>query len=140
MTLKDTSLRGPRHALTTPRSQQRNPRRLRPSILQSGNQRRTSAPAPDNHRPLPKRRTDAGPTFFDISGLGYGTQDNRSDTPFFRGPPPSSTHAPPDTDATPLAGPRSDALGNAWRTGLRYLSRLAGRNRPRDPEHDHTDT
>ncbi|KAF7592098.1 hypothetical protein BBP40_000703 [Aspergillus hancockii] len=137
-TFKDTSLRGLRHSATAPRSQQRNPRRLRPSIFQSGHQRRTSAPAPANYQPLQKRRTLTGPTFFDIPGLGYGTPDNHPDTPYPH-EPPSSAHALPDTNATPLAGSRSGTLGNAWRTGLRYLSRLAGRDRTHDPENDHTD-
>ncbi|PIG79851.1 hypothetical protein AARAC_010856 [Aspergillus arachidicola] len=145
ITLKDASLRGQRHSSTSPLSHQTwNPRKVRPSVFQPGHQRRTSAPSPDNRRPPQKRRTYAGgPSFFDISGLGYGTQDNRSEAPSSREPPP-----PPDTDATPLAGTRSGALGTVWRTGLRYLSRLTGgqrgndRSTPNEPEHNpdnHTD-
>ena len=135
--LKDASSRGQRHSSTSPLGHQTwNPRKVRPSSFQPGHQRRTSAPTPDNCRAPQKRRTYAGgSSFFDISGLGYGTQDNRSDTPS-REPPPT------DTDATPLAGTSSGALGTAWQTGLRYLSRLTGGQRGRDqrthddPEHN----
>ncbi|GMG12891.1 unnamed protein product [Aspergillus oryzae] len=145
ITLKDASLRGQRHSSTSPLSHQTwNPRKVRPSVFQPGHQRRTSAPSPDNRRPPQKRRTYAGgPSFFDISGLGYGTQDNRSEAPSSR-----ELLLPTDTDATPLAGTSSGALGTAWRTGLRYLSRLTGGQRGsdqrthNDPEHNpdnHTD-
>ncbi|KAB8227850.1 DUF803 domain protein [Aspergillus alliaceus] len=135
ITLKDASLRG-QHQHTW------NPRRSRLSNFQAGHQRRTSAPGPDNHGAPQKRRT-YGPSFFDIPGLGYGTQDNRSDTPSSREPPPA--HALTDPGTKPLAGSRGGTLGNAWRSGLRYLSRLTGQrgsSRPHDPEHNpdnHTD-
>ncbi|KAE8415903.1 hypothetical protein BDV36DRAFT_216522 [Aspergillus pseudocaelatus] len=148
VTLKDASLRGQRHSSTSPLSHQTwSPRKVRPSSFQPGHQRRTSAPTPDNCRAPQKRRTYAGgSSFFDISGLGYGTQDNRSDTPSSREPPPPPL--PTDTDATPLAGTSSGALGTAWQTGLRYLSRLTGGQRRSDqrthddPKHNpdtHTD-
>ncbi|KAE8350928.1 hypothetical protein BDV28DRAFT_150482 [Aspergillus coremiiformis] len=145
ITLNDGSLHGQRHS--GPLHQlTRKPRRVRPSIIQAGHQRRTSAPAPNNRRALQKRRTYAGPSFFDISGLGYGsTQDNRSDTPSSREPPPASAQPLIDADTTPLAGSRSGILGNAWRTGRRYLSRLTDQrrsDRSHDPEQNpdtHTD-
>ncbi|EAW08902.1 DUF803 domain protein [Aspergillus clavatus NRRL 1] len=129
-TLRDSILRGQRHStIGTVGQHTWSPHRISRLPYTGTHRRRTSIPGPDGRRSLQKRRTYFGPppgTSPDRP-TGYGTQDDRSDQLFSasgsrREPLQLSSHA---SSAGLLAGSRS-SLAQAWRSGLRYLSRWTG--------------
>ncbi|KAL4874843.1 hypothetical protein BJY04DRAFT_211752 [Aspergillus karnatakaensis] len=109
--------------------------RIPQSVQEAPESRRTSFSGPGSRLTLPKRRT-LGPSSAtrDPNFTGYGTV-------------PSNTSHPPDQYQGHSNPPKSLLAGsrNIWRTGLRYLSRLAGQGgrqqqpRNQDPEREPLD-
>ncbi|KAF7133663.1 hypothetical protein CNMCM5793_004961 [Aspergillus hiratsukae] len=146
-TLKESVHRGPRHSTIGAVGQHTwTNRRNARSVYEGRHQRRSSGSGPDNRGSILKRSTYFGPFpgIHSIRSIGYGTWGERERERGQEGSnhqiPSSSGREPLQFSATPssngpLAGSRN-ALAQAWRSGLRYLSRWTG-NRPRTGSEPH---
>ncbi|GIC88839.1 DUF803 domain protein [Aspergillus udagawae] len=140
-TLRESALRGPRHSTIGAVGQHTwTTRRNTRSVYEGRHQRRTSVPGPDNRQSLQKRSTYFGafPGNHSIRSIGYGTwgESEREGGPEGSDHPISSSSGrePLQLGATPSSGGplagSTNPLAQAWRSGLRYLSRWT-RHRPR---------
>jgi hypothetical protein len=123
-TLRESVLRGPRHSTIGAVGQHTWTNRRH-------HQRRTSASGPDNRRSLLKRSTYFGPFpgSHSIRSIGYGTsgegeRESNHQISSSSGREPLQFSAIPSSNG-PLTGSRN-AITQAWRRGLRYLSRWTG--------------
>jgi hypothetical protein len=146
-TLRESVLRGPRHSTIGAVGQHAwTNRRSTRSVYEGHHQRRTSIPGPDNRQSLQKRSTYFGPFSGSHSSrsIGYGTsgesererghEGSNHLVSSSSGREPLQLSATPSSDG-PLAGSRNP-LTQAWRSGLRYLSRWT-RHRPRTGSDSH---
>ncbi|KAH1451721.1 hypothetical protein KXX13_003308 [Aspergillus fumigatus] len=146
-TLRESVLRGPRHSTIGAVGQHAwTNRRHTRSVYEGHHQRRTSILGPDNRQSLQKRSTYFSPLpgNHPSRSIGYGTSGESERERGHEGSThlisSSGGHEPLQLSATPssdgpLAGSRN-ALAQAWRNGLQYLSRWS-RHRPRTGSDSH---
>ncbi|KAH1491045.1 hypothetical protein LV164_005242 [Aspergillus fumigatus] len=146
-TLRESVLRGPRHSTIGAVGQHAwTNRRHTRSVYEGHHQRRTSILGPDNRQSLQKRSTYFSPLpgNHPSCSIGYGTSGESERERGHEGSThlisSSGGHEPLQLSATPssdgpLAGSRN-ALAQAWRNGLQYLSRWS-RHRPRTGSDSH---
>lgn len=146
-TLRESVLRGPRHSTIGAVGQHAwTNRRHTRSVYEGHHQRRTSILGPDNRQSLQKRSTYFSPLpgNHPSRSISYGTSGESERERGHEGSThlisSSGGHEPLQLSATPssdgpLAGSRN-ALAQAWRNGLQYLSRWS-RHRPRTGSDSH---
>ncbi|KAH3437198.1 hypothetical protein KXV60_008214 [Aspergillus fumigatus] len=146
-TLRESVLRAPRHSTIGAVGQHAwTNRRHTRSVYEGHHQRRTSILGPDNRQSLQKRSTYFSPLpgNHPSRSIGYGTSGESERERGHEGSThlisSSGGHEPLQLSATPssdgpLAGSRN-ALAQAWRNGLQYLSRWS-RHRPRTGSDSH---
>ncbi|PKX96136.1 DUF803 domain protein [Aspergillus novofumigatus IBT 16806] len=126
-TVRENVIRSPRHSTIGAVGQHAwTNRRTTRSVYEGHHQRRTSIPGPDNRQSLQKRSTYFGPFPGNHSNrsIGYGTSGESDRERGHEG----SNHL--------ISSSSRNALAQAWRSSLRYLSRWT-RHRPRTGSESH---